>query len=147
MGRFACFLACALLVSSFAARAEGGDELWEMTTTVAMAGMNMPASKSTICIAKGDNYQPETNPGDKNCRITDSKVSGDTVSWKVACTGKDAMTGNGQMTKTATTMKGVIQMTIADGAMTQTLDGKRVGNCTAAKDKAAAASGKLPKGR
>ena len=147
MRRMTGVLAVAVFAGASPSWADGSDELWEMTTSVAMDGMSMPPSKSTLCIPKGDSYRPESDRADKNCKVTDSKVAGDTVSWKVVCTGKDAMTGNGQMTKSASTMKGLIKMTTADGAMTQTLDGKRVGSCTATKDKPAAASAKDPKGR
>jgi len=129
-------LAAASLMCTVSAWAAGPDELWQLTTAVEMSGMSMPPTTSTSCIAKGNNYKPEADALDKNCRVTGYRVAGDTVSWKVACTGRDAMSGTGQMTKSAKTMTGLIKMTTDGDQMTQTLSGKLVGTCTAATEHA-----------
>jgi len=110
----------------------GNDELWEMKMSMDMGGMTMPSPTTTSCIPKGGSYKPEDDQQSKNCQITDYKVSGHKVSWKMKCTGKDAMSGSGEMTKTANTMKGVINLSSQDMQMTQVINGKLVGSCDAA---------------
>jgi hypothetical protein len=100
-----------------------------------MQGMSMPGMKTNSCIAKDGAYKPGDDKNNKNCTTTDYKVSGNTVTWKMKCTGKDAMTGSGEMTKTADAMKGVFKMATQGMDMTQTMDGKRVGTCDAGAEK------------
>jgi len=123
-----------LLLASLAVPvwAEGSDELWEMQVTMDMGGMSMPTPSTNTCIPKGGSYRPDNEKKDKNCQVTDYKVSGNKVSWKMECTGKEAMSGSGEMTKTATTMKGVMKLKSRDMDMTQNINGKLVGTCDAA---------------
>jgi hypothetical protein len=124
-------------LASQSASSAGNDELWEMTTTMKMQGMAMPGGKSKSCIAKDGAYNPDTDKKDKNCTTTDYKVSGNTVRWAMKCTGKDAMTGTGEMTRTADTMKGVMKMNAQGMDMEQVMEGKRIGTCDAAAQKKA----------
>jgi hypothetical protein len=126
--------ALSLVVGAAPAWSAGSDELWEITQKMAMPGMNMPGIKITSCIARNGNYKPGDDPNAKNCTVDDYKVSGNTVTWKMRCTGKNAMTGSGEMTKTADTMKGVFRMSASGMDMTQTMDGKRVGTCDAGEE-------------
>jgi Protein of unknown function (DUF3617) len=121
------------------ALAAGDDESWEISSKMDMPGMAMPASKHTSCLPKGGAYKPDSGPKDKNCQMTDVKVSGNTTSWKMQCGGKEPMTGSGDMTRTADTMNGTFKMNMmAQGQsmqMTQVMSGRRVGNCDAAAEK------------
>ncbi|MBU1237207.1 MAG: DUF3617 domain-containing protein [Gammaproteobacteria bacterium] len=132
--RFAC--AICLVVGAAPAWSAGSDELWEMSTTMNMPGMAMPAMKSRTCVAKNGNYRPDKDQDAKNCKMLDYKVSGNTVKWKMQCTGKDAMSGTGEMTKTADTMKGVFKMSSEGMEMTQVMSGRRVGTCDAGEERA-----------
>lgn len=118
--------------------AQGKDDLWDVTTKMEMPGMPMamPAQTHRICIAKGgkdDDYVPKR----ENCRMLESKRVGSKVTYRMACTGKDAMTISGETTYGATSYEGRMVMTGATQGqsfdMTQTYSGKRVGDCTAAK--------------
>ena len=111
--------------------ATGSDELWEMTTKMDMPGMAMPGMTHTFCLPKGGAYKPDKNPQEKNCEMTDVNVSGNTTKWKMRCTGKDAMEGSGEMTRTADTMRGTTKMAMKGMKMTQVMSGKRVGACQA----------------
>lgn len=117
------------------ALAAGDDESWEMSVKMDMPGMAMPAVKHTSCLPKGGAYKPDSGPKDKNCQMTDVKVSGNTTSWKMQCSGKEPMTGSGEMTRTADTMNGTMKMNIMSQGqsmqMTQVMSGRRVGNCDA----------------
>ena len=111
--------------------AAGNDDLWEMTTRMDMPGMAMPATTHKVCIAKNAPYKPEKAPDQKNCEMTDIKFSGNTTKWKMHCTGKDAMEGSGEMTRTADSMKGEMKLSMQGMQMTQSMSGKRVGTCQA----------------
>ena len=111
--------------------AADSDELWEMTTKMDMPGMEMPAMKHTACLPKGGAYKPDKSPQDKNCEMTDIKVSGNTTKWKMHCSGKDAVDGSGEMTRTADTMHGTTKISMKQGQMTQVMSGKRIGTCQA----------------
>jgi Protein of unknown function (DUF3617) len=77
------------MVCATSAFAAGSDELWEMTTKMDMPGMAMPAMMQTSCLSKGGAYQPQKSPQQKNCEMTDVKVSGNTTKWKMHCSGSD----------------------------------------------------------
>lgn len=111
--------------------AQGPDELWNMTTRMEMAGMQMPASSHQVCTKKGE-QRAEDLQQDKNCKVTEQKVVGNKMTWKIVCTGKDAMSGTGEMTRTADSMDGRMRMKDKDGdEMTVIYTGKRAGGCNA----------------
>ena len=118
-------------VSTASAWAAGSDELWEMTTKMDMPGMPMPAMTETVCLPKGGAYKPGKVPHQKNCEMSDLKVSGNKTSWKVHCPGRDAMDGSGEVTRTANSMKGMMKLSSKEIQMTQDISGKRVGTCQA----------------
>ena len=122
--------------ASNTAVAQGKDDLWEVTTKMEMPGMPMamPAQTHRVCIAKGgkdDEYIPRR----ESCRVQESKRVGNKVTYKMVCTGKDAMTIAGETTFGATSYEGRMLMSgKMEGQsveMTQTYSGKRVGDCTA----------------
>lgn len=120
-------IAYILLSASTSVFAANTDDLWEISNSMEMQGMAMPASTQTTCIAKNQPYKPE--PEDKNCRVSDVRVAGNRTTWKMKCTGKDAMEGTGDMTKTATTLKGLMTMTADGEHMTMKMNGRIVGKC------------------
>ena len=124
-----------LLLVTVPAWSAGSDELWDMTFAMDMGGMTMPSPTIKSCIPKGGQYKPEDKDKSKNCKLSDYKISGNTVSWKMECTGKEAMTGSGEITKTATAMKGVFNMHTHEMDMTQNISGKLVGTCDAAEQR------------
>lgn len=117
--------------SAFAA---GSDELWEVSSKMEMKGMPfaMPAHSSNVCIPKGQEKDPNRSvPNDKNCKMSDVKVSGNKMTWKMQCEGKDAMSGSGEMTYGPGTYSGKMNMHSKDGDMVMAYDGKRIGSCDA----------------
>jgi hypothetical protein len=100
------------------------------------AGMSMPAQTIRSALPRAcsdDAYVPRRD----NCKVLESKRTGNKVAYKMACTGKDAMTVSGETTMGNNSYEGRMQMTGKmegqDMQMTQTYSGKRVGDCTAAK--------------
>lgn len=128
MNRLFSGIAVLGLISSASVMAAGDDELWEMTTKLDMPGMAMPSMTQSICLPKGGAYTPE-NVKQQNCEMTDLKTSGDRTSWKMHCSGKDAMEGSGEVTRSANTMKGTIKMSMKGMQMNQVVSGKLVGTC------------------
>ena len=74
--------------------------------------------------------QPGGRGGASNCTISDHKVTGNKVSWKMACTGAEPMTGSAEITYTDDTSVGTMTMNRAGQAMTVKYTGKRLGDCT-----------------
>jgi hypothetical protein len=127
---FACLSLAAVPVL-----AQGGpDELWNMNTRMEMAGMPGQAFTNQVCMKKGQ-AQPDKMSQDKNCKVTDVRNVGNKTSWKVVCTGRDAMTGTGEITRTRDSMDGRIRMQGKSGGesmdMTMVLSGKLAGGCNA----------------
>ena len=113
--------------------AEGSDELWEveakMDMGISIPGMAMPAVTNTVCLSKGAEYKPEKFLQEKNCEMTDLKVKGNKTSWKVRCSGQNEMEAEGEVTRNADTLNGVIYVTTNGMQMTQNISGKRIGTC------------------
>jgi hypothetical protein len=124
-----------LPVSAFAA---GGMQpgLWEVTTRMEMAGMPMPPQTVRHCytrqdVENGDRTVPQAD--DKNCKIKDYKLKGNTATWSIVCTGKNAMSGTGTMTTSATSFSGKSNYKMRDNGdtmnMVSHMTGKRIGDC------------------
>lgn len=109
--------------------------LWEMTTKMEMQGMPGGGGefKFKQCIDK-KNLVPQNkqNPQQNQCKMSDQKVSGNTVSWKMQC--QQGMAMQGEITYSGDSMHGVLNMQMnAPGMgnmqMKQVLSGKRIGAC------------------
>lgn len=130
-------LAC-LSLAALPALAQGGpDELWNMSTRMEMAGMPGQTFPSQVCMKKGE-AQPQKMSQDKNCKVTDVRNVGNKTSWKVVCTGRDAMSGTGEITRTRDSMDGRIRLQGRSGGetmdMTMVLSGKLAGGCNAGEE-------------
>ena len=108
------------------------DGLWEITTTVEMAGVPAGMIKPqtfTTCLSKSD-YVPKT-PKETDCTIKDVKTEGNTVTWTVVC--KDASM-KGRITYAGTTYDGTMETSMKqegkDMTVKTTMKGKHLGPCT-----------------
>ena len=127
------FVACAAL-----ALAEPKEGLWEIKTTMEMPGMpmKMPATTTQTCIKKDDMVpKPAAQKGQpQECKTTEQKVSGDTVSYAMECTSKGTTTViSGKMTYTGEAMEGSTTMKVSGRdsmEMTSKVTGKYIGQCT-----------------
>ena len=129
-------------VSAVALIAQGGMRpgRWETTMQMEMAGspVQMPPMKQTRCVTPAEAKDPsllQSGPpggrgGKNDCKVSDQKMSGNTISWKIACTSPDAMTGTGEMTFADDSYTGTMKMNMAQGAMSMKMEGKRLGDCT-----------------
>ena len=107
--------------------------LWEITTKMEMPGMamNMPPLKHTQCLTEKDLIPQNSQPGDA-CKITETTVTGNTVTWTVECSGQGGeMKGTGKITYTGSSFSGIIKMAMAPSHMevTSRISGRRTGDC------------------
>jgi hypothetical protein len=117
---------------------------WEVTTQMQMpnmpAGFQMPAMKMTQCVTPEQAKDPaNTVPrqagrgrgGKDDCKVSDLKTTGNTVTWSIACTSPDKVTGTGEMTLAGDdSYSSTMKMVMAQGEMTMKATGKRIGDCT-----------------
>jgi hypothetical protein len=116
------------------AYAQGSDDQYDITVKMEMPGMAMPPMSQRMCVKKGAGDQ-DFIPRQENCRVSDTTRSGSRLTFKMTCTGNNPMTGTGDFTFVANGYNGQIRMKGKmegqDMAMTQTIDARRVGACTA----------------
>ena len=130
----ACVLAA--LAASPSAIAQGADDLYEVTVKMEMPGMpmQMPSMTQRSCVKKGAS-DADAVPHQDNCRVSDAHRAGNKVTFTMTCTGRDAMTGRGEIVYAADGYNGTIRykgkMEGQDMEMTQSIAGRRVGGCTA----------------
>ena len=109
---------------------------WEGTVQMSMAGMGrmMPPTTDKFCRPNASGWdEPPPMGHDSDCRLTEKSVSGNTLTWKMACTKPQPATGSGEMTFTPTDYNGTMSMTLAEGSMTIKMSGHKVGgDCDAA---------------
>ncbi|HET9045533.1 MAG TPA: DUF3617 family protein [Casimicrobiaceae bacterium] len=126
----------AALVCSSHAVAQGADDLYEITVKMEMAGMpmQMPAMTQRSCVKKGAS-DADSVPHQDNCRVTDARRAGNKLTFTMVCTGRDAMTGTGELVYAGDGYSGMIRykgkMEGQDMDMAQSIAGRRVGACTA----------------
>ena len=106
------------------------DGMWEITSQVKMQGMSIPPMTVSQCITK-DNAVPQTNsPGQEDCKVSDIKTIGSTVSWSVTC-GEQAgnMKSKGKITYQGDRFEGEMTTTHMGMVMVTEMSGRRTGPC------------------
>ncbi|HLE08707.1 MAG TPA: DUF3617 family protein [Thermodesulfobacteriota bacterium] len=133
------FSILAAAVVFFAANANAGldmqDGKWEITTEIEMLGMpiKMPPVTVTECLTSKAPVPEEKGEG-MECKMVEQKVSGDTITWKVKCSGSSGESeGSGSVTYKGDRMEGVMKMKAKHGnemmEMTSRMKGRRIGKC------------------
>lgn len=112
------------------ALAQGPDELWEITAQMKMGGMTMPAMPNKVCKKQGADNVP---PAEPDCRTYDVKTVGNRTTWKVECTGRDKMKGDGEITMGQGSYKGMLKLKMEgeDEVMVTEYSARLVGRCEA----------------
>lgn len=130
-------ISVALLASLSTSIAGSGPNMqegkWEVTTRMEMPGMSisMPEVTSTQCLTTKD-FVPQGSQQGQECKITKTKVDGNTVTWTVKCSGQGVeMTGTGRMKYSGSSFKGTIKMTMVQSntKMISHIKGHRIGDC------------------
>lgn len=134
-----CVLALAggaLLWATPAAIAQGSDDQYDVTIRMEIAGMpmGMPPMTQRLCVRKGAN-DSDYVPQRENCRVSDAVRAGARLTFKMTCTGANAMSGTGDFVFSATGYEGQLRlrgkMEGQEMDMTQHVAGRRTGGCTA----------------
>src|ERR1051326_1275529 len=75
------------------------DDVWEVTSKMEMPGMPMamPAQVHRVCTAK-NRKDEDLVPKQGDCRMVDSKRTGNTFTYRMECSGTHASTVDGTMT-------------------------------------------------
>jgi hypothetical protein len=114
--------------------AQGKDDQWEISSKMEMPGMgmSMPAQNVRICVAKNGKDE-EFIPKQNNCKMTDSKRTGNKFTYKMVCTGSEPATMDGEVLFGTGAYEGKMKMTMTNTnqAMQMTYSGQRIGSCTA----------------
>lgn len=108
---------------------------WQISVEMTMAGIKMPPAHVTQCITR---QQAESADGalphnlgagkDDDCRLTDLKAEGDTVTFKLTC-AKKQMTAEGTFHYAGDAYDGAMHINMPSGELTQKFAGQRVGDC------------------
>jgi hypothetical protein len=132
-------LAALLLAAARAVLAQQGpDDLWETTMRMEGDGMKMPPMTQQVCAPKGKPESRMEMDKDSNCKMVESKQSGNKFTFKMVCTeGGDSYTGTGEMEDLSKdAYRGSFTSSgVREGrkfTMRMDMSGKRVGNCDAA---------------
>jgi len=131
-----CVSVCSVATAADAPKNPMKPGKWEITTQMDMPGMQMPPRTFTKCITKEDAANVESaiprGRNDASCTLSDVKVDGNTVSWKMNCEERK-VSGEGKITYENDAYSGEMHMKTPDHEMTIKHSGKRVGDCDAAK--------------
>lgn len=113
--------------------------LWEMTIRAEVPGSKpLPPIVLKKCVSAKEiqDLQAKASrpPGSDQCRIFDQRTQGNSSSWKIECTGRMKMAGEGSVTSSGDSyaMQSSMVMTSAEGKSMQVkneLSGKRLGDC------------------
>lgn len=127
--------ACSFGLLGTAAAQQGSGIRYQVTTRMVMEGMpfQMPAQTQEVCGPKNSASEAMV-PKRDNCQILDYKVAGNRSSFRMVCTGKDAMTGTGEFTYGPASYQGKITVNTEGHTMVMNFDGKKLGDCDYSKE-------------
>ena len=133
--RIACAAVYLLLgASAGSVLAEPSGDRYRVKTTFDMKGMpfQMPAQSTEVCTAKEGSASMV--PHDKDCRVSDFARSGNKSTFRMECTGENAMSGEGETEQLGPdayrgSIRAVSQVDGETMDLTIRFDGKRIGGC------------------
>jgi len=110
-------------------------ETWQMSMTMEMAGMSMPAHTMQLCVPKGKAQETLSKPqgpgmGD-NCTLQDATHDASHFSAKFMCTGKQPVQGTVETVFEGDHAKSTVTMQMNGQTMTMKNEAQKVGTpCT-----------------
>jgi hypothetical protein len=107
---------------------------WKVTMQMEMPGMpmKMPPMSFEVCLTEEDLKDPQKavpNDPKSDCKVGDYKIDGNTVTWTVDCP-KQKMKGAGEITFSAESYSGKMDMQMGEQEMSTKYSGKWMGTCT-----------------
>lgn len=125
-GAIAATLCC---VAIGAAAAPDSGDRYRVTTKMQMAGMSMPGKPTEVCTARAKPVSEQSIPKDKDCDVQNFRIDGSKASYHIVCTGKNAMTGDGEMETLPDGYRGSMKAQVQGQQITLSYEGKRIGAC------------------
>jgi hypothetical protein len=106
---------------------------WQQTMQMEMPGIpvRIPPVTVTVCLSEEDVADPQKAlPKDpkSECKVSDYKVDGNTVTWKTDCP-KQGMKGTGTITYEGDAYSGQMDMSAGEQTMKMKYSGKYLGAC------------------
>ena len=124
----------------FAAAPDFKEGEWDVTYRMEVLGMPFPmppiTARKTMCLTK-DNYVPDNAQEGQDCKVSEQKVSGNTVSWTMRCQSREGMIeGQGKITYKGERYDGVMDAKMISAGNPGTpirykynMNGQRLGAC------------------
>jgi len=122
----AATLCCAAIAAG--AAPDSGDR-YRVTTQMQMAGMSMPGKPTEVCTARARPVSEQSIPKDKDCAVENFRIDGSKASYHIVCTGKNAMTGDGEMETLPDGYRGSMKAQVQGRQIAMSYEGKRIGSC------------------
>ena len=124
-----CVLVAALSCTAVAVAAPDSGDRYRVTTKMQMAGMSMPGKPVEVCTARANPVSAQAIPKDKDCDVQNFRVEGGKASYHIVCTGKNAMTGDGEMETLPDGYRGSMKAQVQGQSITMNYEGQRIGTC------------------
>lgn len=107
--------------------------LWEVSTTTVIPGMptKLPPSVIKHCYTKEDvkDQAKVVAGGNKDCKMTSYKVSGNKVTWSMVCTGQSAGTFSGETIFSPDSYVSTMKMKSQGQNISMKMNARRLGDC------------------
>ena len=110
--------------------------MWEMTSTSTTSMSPQPRTVTeNECVDQTEYNVNDLLPDDNNCTLTESNVSGNTLTWTMQCSAPDGTTssGGGEFTSDGDSGSGNMHMTMQYQGQSFDIQtswkGKRIGSC------------------
>lgn len=124
--------ACALILAAPAVMSQAGTGTrYRVTMSMEMPGMgmSMPGQTQEVCGPK-ERASEKMVPAADNCQILDYRVVGGKSSFRMRCTGENAMEGTGEFEQLGPdAYRGKMDMTTEGERMIMRFEGRRIGDC------------------
>ncbi len=121
-----------LLTAAAAEKIDMQDGLWQITTVTEMPGVpfEIPPMTFNQCITQQELVPQLEQPGG-DCILSDTQISGNTVTWSVVCKGEGGSSrGDGKVTYQGDRFEGDMTMSMDGGMqMNNHMKGIRLGAC------------------
>lgn len=139
MNKYMALLPFLLFVSTVHAEPNMQDGMWEITSKTEIQGLppgSMPPNMTHTmkqCMTKQEAV-PREQVKNPNCKMIDTKVDGNTVTWNMQCRNKEGtVDSSGKITYSGTTFSGESRVNSTGGGqkmnMVQKMSGRRIGDC------------------
>lgn len=138
--KFLVMLLAGSIGTAFAAGPDFKEGKWGVSYRMEVVGMPFPmppiTAKKTMCLDK-NNYVPDNSQQGQECKISDQKANGNTVTWTMRCRAQErTIEGHGKITYNGDRYDGVMDARlISDDVQAPavgykyTMQGQRVGAC------------------